>query len=95
MYGFVHTLTLVRDVNHTDAMFSVTGVAAGKIIFSKISFILPDVEPSQVVGTQLKIGSIAPILSCVPISSVSIRKKKLLVSVSVLKPFKNYINEYC
>ena len=53
MYGFVHTLTLVRNVNHNDAMFGETGAEAGKVEFSKISWILPNVEPSQVANYEL------------------------------------------
>ena len=53
MYGFVHTLTLVRNVNHNDAMFGEADAAAGKVEFSKISWILPNVEPSQVANYEL------------------------------------------
>ena len=53
MYGFVHTLTLVRNVNHNDAMFGEADAAAGKVVFSKISWILPNVEPSQVANYEL------------------------------------------
>ena len=41
MYGFVHTLTLVRNVNHNDVLFGKTGAAAGKVEFTQISWILP------------------------------------------------------
>ena len=53
MYGFVHTLTLVRNVNHNDAMFGEADAAPGKVVFSKISWILPNVEPSQVANYEL------------------------------------------
>jgi hypothetical protein len=53
MYGFVHTLTLIRNVNHDDAMFGVTGADKGIVKFSKISWILPHVEPSQVANYEL------------------------------------------
>jgi hypothetical protein len=53
MFGFVHTLTLIRNVKHIDAMFGATGAAAGKVQFSKISWILPHVEPSQVANYEL------------------------------------------
>ena len=53
MYGFVHTLTLVRNVNHNDAMFGKTNAVAGKVNFSKISWILPHVEPSQIANYEL------------------------------------------
>ena len=53
MYGFVHTLTLIRNVNHNDALFGTAAATEGKVTFSKISWILPHVEPSQVAGYQL------------------------------------------
>ena len=53
MYGFVHTLTLVRNVNHKDALFGKEAAVDGKIVFSKISWILPNVEPSQVANYEL------------------------------------------
>ena len=53
MYGFTHTLTLIRNLNHKDALFGTNGAAAGKVVFSKISWILPIVEPSQVAGYEL------------------------------------------
>jgi hypothetical protein len=53
MYGFVHTLTLIRNVKHNDAMFGAAGATAGKVQFSKISWILPHVEPSQVANYEL------------------------------------------
>ena len=53
MYGFVHTLTLVRNVNHNDVLFGKAGAAAGKVEFSKISWILPHVEPSQMANYEL------------------------------------------
>ena len=53
MYGFVHTLTLVRNVNHADAMFGEANAAAGKVVFDKISWILPNIEPSQVANYEL------------------------------------------
>ena len=53
MYGFVHTLTLIRNVNHKDALFGETGAVEGKVEFSKISWILPHVQPSQVANYDL------------------------------------------
>ena len=53
MYGFTHTLTLIRNLNNKDALFGANGAAAGKVQFSKISWILPIVEPSQVAGYEL------------------------------------------
>ena len=54
LYGFTHTLTLFRNLNNTDALFGAgTGAAAGKVEFTKISWILPIVEPSQVAGYEL------------------------------------------
>ena len=53
MYGFVHTLTLIRNVNHLDALFGTNAAAVGKVNFTKISWILPHVEPSQMVNYEL------------------------------------------
>ena len=53
MYGFVHTLTLIRNVNHDDAMFGEAGAIKGKVHFDKISWILPHVTPSQVTNYEL------------------------------------------
>ena len=53
MYGFVHTLTLIRNVNHDDAMFGAADAIKGKVEFSKISWILPHVTPSQVTNYEL------------------------------------------
>lgn len=53
MYGFVHTLTLIRNVNHNDALFGTDAAVAGKVNFTKISWILPHVEPSQMANYEL------------------------------------------
>ena len=53
MYGFVHTLTLVRNLNNKDALFGATGSAEGKVEFTSISWILPHIEPSQVANYEL------------------------------------------
>ena len=53
MYGFTHTLTLIRNLNNKDALFGEADAVAGKVEFSKISWILPIVEPSQVTGYKL------------------------------------------
>ena len=53
MYGFTHTLTLVRNVSHDDALFGADTAVAGKVKFSKISWILPNVEPSQMANYEL------------------------------------------
>ena len=53
MYGFVHTLTLIRNLNHDDVMFGEADAVKGKVNFTKISWILPHVEPSQVAGYEL------------------------------------------
>ena len=53
MYGFVHTLTLVRNVNNKDALFGTAAAKEGKINFTKISWILPHVEPSQMANYEL------------------------------------------
>ena len=46
VYGFKHTLTLVRK-NDKDAIFRADNVLAGKIEFSKISWFMPHVTPSD------------------------------------------------
>ena len=53
MYGFVHTLTLIRNVNHLDALYGTNTAAAGKVNFTKISWVLPHVEPSQMANYEL------------------------------------------
>ena len=53
MYGFVHTLTLIRNLNHKDALFGTAAAAEGKIVFSKISWILPIIEPSEIANFEL------------------------------------------
>ena len=53
MYGFTHTLTLIRNLNNKDALFGEANAVDGKVEFSKISWILPIVEPSQVTGYKL------------------------------------------
>ena len=53
MYGFTHTLTLIRNLNNKDALFGEDAAVAGKVEFSKISWILPIIEPSQVAGYEL------------------------------------------
>ena len=53
MYGFIHILTFIRNLNHKDALFGTNAATVGKVVFSKISWILPIVEPSQVAGYEL------------------------------------------
>ena len=53
MYGFVHTLTLVRNLNHDDALFGTNAAVKGKVHFDRIAWILPHVEPSQVANYEL------------------------------------------
>ena len=53
MYGFTHTLTLIRNLNNKDVLFGEDAAVAGKVEFSKISWILPIIEPSQVAGYEL------------------------------------------
>ena len=52
IYGFKHTLTLVRKTDD-DAIFRANGVAAGKINLSKISWFMPHVIPSDLERMQL------------------------------------------
>ena len=53
MYGFTHTLTLIRNLNHKDALFGKDGTTDGKVEFTRIPWILPIVEPSQVASYKL------------------------------------------
>ena len=53
MYGFTHTLTLIRNLNYKDAFFGAAGTVEGKVVFSKVSWIMPIIEPSQVAGYEL------------------------------------------
>ena len=53
MYGFIHTLTLVRTANSNNALFRDATAAAGTINIEKISWMMPKVEPSDVQKYQL------------------------------------------
>ena len=54
LYGFTHTLTLVRNLNTADALFVAAGGPANpKITFTNISWILPTVDPSEVANYEL------------------------------------------
>jgi hypothetical protein len=50
VYGFKHTLTLVRKADD-DAIFRANGVAAGKVNVDKISLFMPHVIPSDMERT--------------------------------------------
>jgi hypothetical protein len=52
VYGFKHTLTLVRKADD-DAIFRANGVAAGKVNVDKISLFMPHVIPSDIERMQL------------------------------------------
>lgn len=47
MYGFRHTLKLVRKSDN-DAIFRAAGAAAGKCVLSKVSWLMPRVQPNDV-----------------------------------------------
>ena len=49
MYGFVHSLILVRGANSNNALFRATGAGTvdGKIDIKKISWMMPRLEPSD------------------------------------------------
>ena len=47
MYGFTHTLTLVRTSSDNNAIYKNGTVAAGKVVIDKISWMLPRVDPSD------------------------------------------------
>lgn len=53
MYGFVHSLTLIRNVNNNDALLKSATGPTTEVTFSKISWILPSVEPSDVSKYEL------------------------------------------
>ena len=47
LYGFTHTLTLVRTSNDNNAIFKATAADTGKVDIDKISWMLARVEPSD------------------------------------------------
>ncbi|XP_065662445.1 uncharacterized protein LOC136084969 [Hydra vulgaris] len=47
IYGFKHTLSLVRK-NDDNAIFRLAAAAAGKVIFNKMSLFIPYVTPSDI-----------------------------------------------
>ena len=48
MYGFVHTLTLVRSASSNNAIFKEANVADGKVHIESIAWMMPRIEPSDV-----------------------------------------------
>ena len=53
MYGFVHTLTLVRGASSSNALFRATPPVDGKIDIEKLSWMMPRLEPSDEKKYQL------------------------------------------
>ena len=47
LYGFTHTLTMVRTSNDNNAIYRAAAAGAGKVVIEKISWMLPRVEPSD------------------------------------------------
>ena len=47
MYGFIHTLTLVRSAGSDDAIFKHADADLGKIIMDSITWFMPRVEPND------------------------------------------------
>ena len=47
LYGFTHTLTIVRTSSDNNAIYRGAAVGAGKVVIEKISWMLPRVEPSD------------------------------------------------
>ena len=47
MYGFIHTLTLVRSAGSNDAIFKHADADVGKILIDSITWFIPRVEPSE------------------------------------------------
>ena len=52
LYGFKHTLTLVRK-SDSDAIFRTAATAAGKVNFSELSLFMPHVTPSVVASSKI------------------------------------------
>lgn len=48
MYGFVHTLTLVRSASSNNAIFKKADAAVGKVHIESIAWMMPRIEPSDV-----------------------------------------------
>ena len=47
MYGFIHTLTLVRNASSDNAIFRANAVGPGKVIIDSIKWLMPKVDPSD------------------------------------------------
>ena len=47
MYGFIHTLTLVRSAGSNNAIFKAAAADAGKIVMDSITWFMPRVEPND------------------------------------------------
>ena len=53
MYGLRHTLTLVRSTDDTDAIFKAQAVENGKVILSKIAWMMPRILPNDIIKFEL------------------------------------------
>lgn len=54
VYGFVHTLTLIRNMNDKNALFKAVALEApGTVQFTKIAWVVPIVEPSEVARYEM------------------------------------------
>ena len=53
MYGFVHALTLVRAANSNNAIFKDAEAAAGKVLIEKLSWMMPKLEPNELIKNEL------------------------------------------
>ena len=53
LYGVRHTLTLVRSTDDNDAILRAGAAAAGKVKLSKLSWMMPKVQPSDEMKYQL------------------------------------------
>ena len=47
MYGFIHTLTLVRNASSDNAIFRTAAADAGKVVINSIKWLMPRVDPSD------------------------------------------------
>ena len=53
LYGFIHTITLVRNMSNNNALFRAAAADDGKIEFTRISWHLPRVVPADVTKYEL------------------------------------------
>jgi hypothetical protein len=47
VYGLKHTLKFVGNFDDSDSIFRVAGVSDGKVILDKLSWVMPEIYPSD------------------------------------------------